>query len=164
MWKASWSRIFHLIGRVIASHHDFSGGRAIYNRSTNALPKHRARFEDFRPGARHRRLHPVFQLIDRARRERRQMIAIGMGNAGIATRILGPSRGAFLTYGALDDDSATAPGQVNAPKLRSLYHIDQIDDETMICGLIGLPVMHSVSPHIHNAAFAAENQWRLSSV
>jgi shikimate dehydrogenase len=24
----------------------------------------------------------------------------------------------------------------------------------MICGLIGLPVMHSISPHIHNAAFA----------
>ncbi|HEX7771523.1 MAG TPA: shikimate dehydrogenase, partial [Pyrinomonadaceae bacterium] len=72
------------------------------------------------------------------------------------TRVLGPSRGAFLTYGALDDDSATAPGQVNAPKLRSLYHIDQIDDETMICGLIGLPVMHSVSPRIHNAAFTAE--------
>lgn len=67
-----------------------------------------------------------------------------------------PSRGAFLTYGAVDDESATAPGQVNAPKLRSLYHIDQVDNETMICGLIGLPVMHSVSPRIHNAAFAAE--------
>ena len=26
----------------------------------------------------------------------------------------------------------------------------------MICGLVGLPVMHSVSPHMHNAAFAAE--------
>ena len=54
-----------------------------------------------------------------------------MGNAGIATRVLGPSRGSFLTYGALDDESATAPGQVNARKLRSLYHIDKIDEETM---------------------------------
>jgi shikimate dehydrogenase len=26
----------------------------------------------------------------------------------------------------------------------------------MICGLVGLPVMHSVSPHVHNAAFVAE--------
>jgi len=56
----------------------------------------------------------------------------------------------------LDHDSATAPGQVNASKLRSLYNIDAINDKTMICGLVGLPVMHSVSPHIHNAAFAAE--------
>ena len=78
-----------------------------------------------------------------------------MGNAGIATRILGPSRGAFLTYGSLEDESATAPGQVNARQLRSVYHIDEINEETMICGLVGLPVMHSVSPHMHNAAFAA---------
>jgi 3-dehydroquinate dehydratase/shikimate dehydrogenase len=99
---------------------------------------------------------PVFQLIDRARSESREVIAIAMGNAGIATRILGPSRGAFLTYGSLDEDSATAPGQVNARKLRSLYNIDSINDETMICGLVGRPVMHSVSPHIHNAAFAHE--------
>lgn len=98
----------------------------------------------------------VFKLLDRARSEGRELIAIAMGNAGIATRILGPSRGSFLTYGALDDDSATAPGQVNARKLRSLYHVDKIDDETMICGLVGLPVMHSVSPHFHNAAFESE--------
>lgn len=99
---------------------------------------------------------PVFQLIGRARSEGREVIAIAMGNAGIATRILGPSRGAFLTYGSLDEDSATAPGQVNARKLRSLYNIDAINEQTMICGLVGRPVMHSVSPHIHNAAFAQE--------
>jgi 3-dehydroquinate dehydratase / shikimate dehydrogenase len=95
-------------------------------------------------------------LIDRARGEGREVIAIAMGNAGIATRILGPSRGGFLTYGSLDENSATAPGQVNARKLRSLYNIDGIDSETMVCGLVGQPAMHSVSPHIHNAAFAHE--------
>src|SRR6185369_7945998 len=96
---------------------------------------------------------PIFKLLDRACREGRELIAIAMGNAGIATRVLGPSRGSFLTYGALDDESSTAPGQVNASKLRSLYHLDTIDSETMICGLAGLPVMHSVSPLIHNTAF-----------
>ena len=99
---------------------------------------------------------PVFQLIDRARSEGREVVSIAMGNAGIATRILGPSRGAFLTYGSLDEESATAPGQVNARTLRSLYNIDAINEETMICGLVGKPAMHSVSPHIHNAAFAHE--------
>jgi 3-dehydroquinate dehydratase/shikimate dehydrogenase len=99
---------------------------------------------------------PVFELIDRARSEGREIIAIAMGNAGIATRILGPSRGSFLTYGALDEESATAPGQVNARSLRSVYHIDTIDEETMICGLVGMPAMHSVSPHMHNAAFMSE--------
>jgi 3-dehydroquinate dehydratase/shikimate dehydrogenase len=79
-----------------------------------------------------------------------------MGNAGIARRILGAARGSCVTYGALDEQIATAPGQVKAGKRRSLYHIDKIDTETMICGLVGLPVMHSVSPHIHNAAFVSE--------
>ena len=142
---------------MIASHHDFSGVPSDLQQIYERLAKTPAHVLKISVQA-HDIVDciPIFQLIDRARREGREMIAIAMGNAGIATRILGPSRGAFLTYGALDDDSATAPGQVNAPKLRSLYHIDQIDDETMICGLIGLPVMHSVSPHIHNAAFAAE--------
>ena len=40
---------------------------------------------------------PVLRLLERARSEGRVMIAIAMGEAGILTRILGPSRGAFLT-------------------------------------------------------------------
>jgi 3-dehydroquinate dehydratase/shikimate dehydrogenase len=96
---------------------------------------------------------PVFELLERARSEGRNLIAIAMGNAGLATRVLGPSRGAFLTYAALEEASATAPGQLTAQTLRSIYHIDRIDRDTMICGLVGLPVMHSVSPHMHNAAY-----------
>jgi 3-dehydroquinate dehydratase/shikimate dehydrogenase len=98
---------------------------------------------------------PVFRLLERARREGREMIAIAMGPAGIVTRILGPSRGAFLTYGSLDDESATAPGQLTATELREVYRIDRIDRQTEIMGLIGRPVSHSLSPQIHNAAFAA---------
>src|SRR5439155_8309306 len=84
---------------------------------------------------------------------RRDLIAIAMGSAGVITRILGPSRGSFLTYGSLDDTSATAPGQLTARDLRSVYRIDSIDRDTEIMGLIGQPVSHSISPHIHNAAF-----------
>ena len=142
---------------VIVSHHDFSGVpedlEQIYERLAGtpaAVVKIAVQATDITDCL------PIFYLLDRARREGRELIAIAMGNAGIATRILGPSRGSFLTYGALDDDSATAPGQVNARKLRSLYHVDKIDSETMICGLVGLPVMQSVSPHFHNAAFASE--------
>ncbi|HEU4835705.1 MAG TPA: shikimate dehydrogenase [Pyrinomonadaceae bacterium] len=140
--------------RVIVSHHDFSGVSTdleqIYERLARtpaAVIKIAVQANDIVDCL------PIFQLLDRARREERPLIAIAMGNAGIATRVLGPSRGSFLTYGALDDERATAPGQVNARKLRSLYRLDTIDDETMICGLVGLPVMHSVSPHIHNTAF-----------
>src|SRR5260370_28737753 len=95
---------------------------------------------------------PVFRLLERAQREGREMIAIAMGPAGIMTRILGPSRGSFLTYGALDDESATAPGQLTARELREIYRIDRIDNQTEVVGIIGNPIGHSFSPHIHNAA------------
>ena len=144
--------------RVILSHHDFSGVpnnlEQIYERLAHtpaAVIKIAVQANDILDCL------PVFQLLDRARTEEREIIAIAMGNAGIATRVLGPSRGSFLTYGALDDARTTAPGQVNARKLRSLYHLDTIDDETMICGLVGMPVMHSASSLIHNAAFLDQN-------
>ena len=143
--------------RVIVSHHDFNGVpdnlEALYERlaATPArIVKIAVQANDVTDCI------PVFGLLERAQREKRDLIAIAMGNAGIATRILGPSRGSYLTYGALEDESATAPGQVNARQLRSVYRIDEIDRQTMICGLVGLPVMHSVSPHMHNAAFASE--------
>lgn len=98
---------------------------------------------------------PVFRLMERARREGREIIAIAMGTAGIMTRILGPARGAFLTYGSLDTGHATAPGQVTAHALRELYRLDRLDQQTLITGLVGSPVLHSVSPHMHNAAFHA---------
>jgi 3-dehydroquinate dehydratase/shikimate dehydrogenase len=101
---------------------------------------------------------PVFQLLDRARREGREIIAIAMGEAGLATRILGPSRGAFLAYGSLDESNRTAPGQTSAAALRELYRIDRLDRQAMITGLIGSPVAHSVSPQMHNAAFKALDQ------
>lgn len=98
---------------------------------------------------------PVLRLLERARRDGREMIAIAMGEAGLLTRILGPSRGAFLTYGSLDNAEATAPGQISAAELRDLYRIRNIDEQTEIMGLVGEHVMHSVSPHMHNHAFAA---------
>ena len=143
---------------VIVSHHDFKGVpedlQQIYKRLAATLAhvvKIAVQANDITDCIR------IFRLLDRARSEGRNLIAIAMGDAGVATRILGPARGSFLTYGSLEDESATAPGQVNARQLRSLYHIDDIDDETMICGLVGMPVTHSVSPHMHNASFVAEN-------
>jgi 3-dehydroquinate dehydratase/shikimate dehydrogenase len=98
---------------------------------------------------------PVLRLLERARRDGRELIAIAMGEAGLLTRVLAPSRGAYLTFGSLDDEHATAPGQITARELRDLYRVHSITERTMITGLVGSPVAHSVSPHMHNAAFAA---------
>ncbi|HXG85960.1 MAG TPA: type I 3-dehydroquinate dehydratase [Pyrinomonadaceae bacterium] len=98
---------------------------------------------------------PIFKILKRAKSEHRPLIPIAMGAAGIPTRVLGPSRGAFLTFGALDKDNATAPGQVTAEELCSLYRIHSINEQTEIFGLVSSPVAQSVSPHVYNAAFAA---------
>lgn len=100
---------------------------------------------------------PIFKLLDRARQDQREVIAIAMGDPGLATRILGPSRGAFLTFAAMDQESATASGQLTASELRDLYRIDRLNLETQITGLVGLPVSHSISPNIHNAALQHAN-------
>ncbi len=96
----------------------------------------------------------IFKLLERAQLENRELIAIAMGPAGIMTRVLGPSRGSFLTYGSLDDENATAPGQLTARELRDVYRIERIDSDTEVMGIVGNPVSQSWSPLIHNAALA----------
>lgn len=100
---------------------------------------------------------PILKFLDRSRNEQRKAIAIAMGDAGITTRILGPARGSFLTYASPDSDHATASGQLDANTLEKIYRVRNITDETIITGLMGRPVSHSVSPHMHNAAFAASD-------
>lgn len=144
--------------RIICSHHDFAGVPSDLEDIHKQMAATPAAILKIAVQARDLTdCLPVFHLLERAAHEGREMIAIAMGNAGIATRVLGPSRGAFLTYGSLETEKATAPGQITARELRSLYHIDKIDEQTLICGLVGLPAMHSVSPHIHNAAFESKN-------
>jgi 3-dehydroquinate dehydratase / shikimate dehydrogenase len=142
--------------RVICSHHDFGGVPVDLDRIYERMAATPARILKIALQADDATdCLPIFRLLERARREGREMIAIAMGQAGIMTRILGPSRGSLLTYGSLDDESATAPGQLTARELREVYRIDRIDQQTEIFGIIGKPVGHSLSPHIHNAAFAA---------
>jgi 3-dehydroquinate dehydratase/shikimate dehydrogenase len=95
----------------------------------------------------------IFHLLEHAQREGREMIAVAMGTAGLATRILGPARGAFLTYGALSEAQQSAPGQLSATELRELYRVPKLNDRTEIMGLVGSDVSYSLSPHMHNAAF-----------
>ena len=141
--------------RVICSYHDFSGTGSgpenLYQQMKQTpagVIKIAIRALDATDSI------PIFKLLERAKGEGREIIAVAMGEAGIVTRILGPSRGSFLTYGALDKGRATAPGQPTAEELANLYRVHKITESTMVTGLIGGTIAHSISPHIHNAAFA----------
>ncbi|HHT9132302.1 MAG TPA: shikimate dehydrogenase [Candidatus Tripitaka californicus] len=79
--------------------------------------------------------------------------AFCMGKLGQISRILAPKYGSSLTFGSLATGKESAPGQLTAREMLEVYHINEINGETSIYGLIGNPVGHSLGPYIHNAAF-----------
>jgi 3-dehydroquinate dehydratase/shikimate dehydrogenase len=97
----------------------------------------------------------VIRLLE-ARSTNSRIVAMAMGEEGLASRVLGPRSGSAFTFASLADGAETAPGQVTAPILRDLYHIDKLDAETRIFGVAGNPITHSLSPLMHNAAFHRE--------
>lgn len=82
------------------------------------------------------------------------LIALSMGEAGVPTRVLAPRFGGFLTYGSYSDERASAPGQVTWKSMLDMYRFHNIGPDTALYGVVANPVMHSMSPVIHNAAFA----------
>jgi 3-dehydroquinate dehydratase/shikimate dehydrogenase len=144
------------LSRLIVSYHNFDETPAdldaIYNRVT-ALPaavhKIVTRANTVTDSL------AIFKLLDRSRREGRNLIALGMGEPGLMTRVLGPAFGSFLTYGALGPGKESAPGQPACEALISTYRVHRISRSTSITGIIGSPVSQSASPAMHNRAFAA---------
>ncbi len=94
---------------------------------------------------------PVLRLL---RRATVPTIALSMGERGLLTRVLAPRFGALLTYAADDEGPEAAPGQVPLRQMRDLYRADRVGPATQVYGVIGDPVAHSLSPRIHNTAFA----------
>lgn len=84
------------------------------------------------------------------------LVGFCMGELGVVSRLLSGKFGAPFTYAAPDAD-AVAPGQVPFRKMVDLYRYDQIHAGTEVFGVIADPVGHSLSPLIHNTAFAHLN-------
>jgi 3-dehydroquinate dehydratase / shikimate dehydrogenase len=84
---------------------------------------------------------------------RRDLVAIPMGEFGLAGRVLSLRAGSALAYGAVEQ--ATAPGQLSLDSMIDLYRADKITRRTRVYGVIGNPIGHSLSPLLHNVAFHA---------
>jgi 3-dehydroquinate dehydratase / shikimate dehydrogenase len=78
-------------------------------------------------------------------------IVIGMGGAGMATRILADRFGSRWTYAG----DAIAPGQITAARLQQEFRFRRIRRDAAVYMVIGRPVTESLSPAMHNAGFAA---------
>ncbi len=82
-------------------------------------------------------------------------IGLCMGEAGLISRVLAKKFGGFLTFASLREGSGTAPGQISIHDMKRLYRWDAIGERTKVYGVVASPVMHSMSPAIHNAGFDA---------
>lgn len=81
-------------------------------------------------------------------------IVVCMGPDGLLSRVLARKFGAFATFASLRPGRESAPGQLSISQLRDLYRWDSLDPQTDVYGVIGDAVEHSLSPQLHNAAFA----------
>ncbi len=102
---------------------------------------------------RSRSIRDNFEAFELMRQSPRPVIAVCMGEEGLASRVLARKFGAFATFAAVTPGTETAPGQVSLDQMKDLYRWDAIDEQTRVFGVIGDPVRHSLSPFVHNAAF-----------
>jgi len=145
-WPAS-------VGRVILSLHDFKrcppdlddiaarldGSEAAVNKIAFAAAEPR----------------DALRALDVLRNCRKPTLVLAMGQAGLVSRILGGKFGAFGTFAALAHGKESAPGQPTIRELTDLYRVKSLTPASAVYGVIGCPIAHSMSPAIHNAAFAA---------
>ena len=136
--------------QVICSHHDFQETPADLEQIYERMARTRADISKLATRANSiTDSLTLMRLLERGRREGREVIVVSMGAAGVLTRVLAPA------FGALDAEQATAPGQIDARDLRRLYRINELSEKTVVTGLVGSPVGHSLSPYTHNTGFAS---------
>jgi 3-dehydroquinate dehydratase / shikimate dehydrogenase len=156
--KCKPAQLQKLRGRsgLILSYHDFRGTKKL----DETLEKMRAFPADYyKVATTATTLSDNVTMIQFLGREadKQSMIGMCMGEQGIISRVLGVRAGSVFTFASVSAGEETAPGQVTAQELRSVYRIDSVDAATRVYGVAGDPVAHSLSPAIMNAAFRREN-------
>lgn len=79
-----------------------------------------------------------------------RLCGICMGEYGISTRILSPIVGQPFTYASPGEGKEVAPGQLSVNEMIQVYRFRELDQRSVILGLIGNPVDKSLSHLTHN--------------
>lgn len=147
-WRAGFAGVIERSpARVVLSSHDFGGvPQDLLSRAT-AMRQSGAGVIKIAVTA--SRLADALPLLDVARGG--DAVVIAMGDAGVPSRLLASRFGSRWTYAG----HAVAPGQIPADRMLDEFRFRQIGADTAIYGVVGNNVMHSLSPVMHNAAFAA---------
>jgi 3-dehydroquinate dehydratase / shikimate dehydrogenase len=78
-------------------------------------------------------------------------VVVAMGDAGLPSRLLASRFGSRWTYAG----DAIAPGQIPASRMLDEFRFRSVGLKTAVYGVVGNVGLHSKSPVMHNAAFAA---------
>jgi 3-dehydroquinate dehydratase / shikimate dehydrogenase len=78
-------------------------------------------------------------------------VVVGMGDSGVPTRLLAARFGSRWSYAG----NGVAPGQIPALRMLSQFRFHDVGPSTRIFGVVSSVALHSFSPLMHNAAFAA---------
>lgn len=95
----------------------------------------------------------IFKLLNRAKKERVNLIALCLSEKGEISRIFASKFGSYLTYCSLDEGLETATGQISIDKMERVFNYHQINKKTKIFGLAGNPISHSKGVYFHNEYF-----------
>ncbi|KAJ4749954.1 Shikimate dehydrogenase (NADP(+)) [Rhynchospora pubera] len=83
------------------------------------------------------------------------VIGLAMSERGLMSSVLSPKFGGYLTFGKLDAEKESTPGQPTIAELLDIYNIRKIGADTKVFGLIANPVKQSKSAILHNKSFKA---------
>jgi 3-dehydroquinate dehydratase/shikimate dehydrogenase len=98
-----------------------------------------------------------FTAFDLLYAKDRDAIVFCMGSAGMISRVLAKKFGSFLTFASLDDEQATAAGQLTITAMKQLYRWDRLNAQMEVFGVVGDPVGHSLGPLLFNACFEKDD-------
>jgi 3-dehydroquinate dehydratase/shikimate dehydrogenase len=139
----------------IVSHHTFTSRRITRAAARAALgPLAALEAPALKVALRTNSLSSALDLLSLSAR-RRNVIPVPMGDEAFPARILALRHSGAFAYAAVGE--ATAPGQPDLDDLLHLYRAPSINRLTRFYGVAGDPIAHSLSPHLHNAAFASRS-------
>ena len=97
--------------------------------------------------------HLAFEFLARAKSDRQPAVAMMLGDAGEASRVLYKRYDGWATYASTEDGKAAAVGQIPASLLKTLYRAHELTPATKVFGVVGNPIKQSKGIFLHNPLF-----------
>lgn len=150
-WQAGFGELVRAGGRrAVVSLHDWTGVPDDLAARAQAMQAAGAGVVKLAVTA--RRLRDLVSLREVAAEVRARggaVVPIAMGSVGVPSRVLAAHFGACWSYAG-----AAAPGQLAPEELVEQFRFPRITATTAVYGVAGRPLAHSLSPVLHNRAFA----------